>query len=119
MAVNKTAFLVGALAGGSVAVAAFAGAGMKLPATWNPAAHGGSLINASTASVFAPPPGAPQSFADIFERVSPAVVSIHVTSKVDISELRRQIPGFENFPFEIVPKGGGDGDDRPAPKQES
>src|SRR5580658_6892246 len=117
MAVNKTAFLVGALAGGSVAVAAFAGAGMKLPATWNPAAHGGSLINASTASVFAPPPGAPQSFADIFERVSPAVVSIHVTSKIDISALRRQIPGFENFPFEIVPKGGDE--DRPLPKQQS
>jgi serine protease Do len=117
MAVNKTAFLVGALAGGSVAVAAFAGAGMKLPAAWNPALHGGSLIQASTAPVFAPPPGAPQSFADIFERVSPAVVSIHVTSKVDISALRRQIPGFENFPFEIVPKGGDD--DRPPPKQQS
>src|SRR5580658_4803193 len=120
MAVNKTAFLVGALAGGSVAVAAFAGAGMKLPATWNPALHGGSLIQASTAPVFAPPPGAPESFADIFERVSPAVVSIHVTSKVDIQALKRSIPGFENFPFEIVPKGGGDGDDaRPPPKQES
>ena len=117
MAVNKTAFLVGALAGGSAAVAAFAGAGMKLPAAWNPAAHGGSLSQASTAPVFAPPPGAPQSFADIFERVSPAVVSIHVTSKIDISALRRQIPGFENFPFEIVPKGGED--DRPLPKQQS
>jgi serine protease Do len=117
MAVNKTAFLVGALAGGSVAVAAFAGAGMKLPAVWNPGLHGGSLIQASTAPVFAPPPGAPQSFADIFERVSPAVVSIHVTSKIDISALRRQIPGFENFPFEIVPKGGED--DRPPPKQQS
>ncbi len=119
MAVNKTAFLVGALAGGSVAVAAFAGAGMKLPAAWNPAAHGGSLIQASTAPIFAPPPGAPQSFADIFERVSPAVVSIHVTSKIDISALRRQIPGFENFPFEIVPKGGGGDDERPLPKQQS
>src|SRR5580658_9660702 len=120
MAVNKTAFLVGALAGGSVAVAAFAGAGMKLPATWNPALHGGSLIQASTAPVFAPPPGAPESFADIFERVSPAVVSIHVTSKVDIQALKRSIPGFENFPFEIVPKGGAGGDDdRPPPKQES
>jgi serine protease Do len=117
MAVNKTAFLVGALAGGSVAVAAFAGAGMKLPAAWNPALHGGSLIQASTAPVFAPAPGAPQSFADIFERVSPAVVSIHVTSKIDVSALRRQIPGFENFPFEIVPKGGDD--ERPLPKQQS
>src|SRR5215472_7008594 len=113
--VNKTAFVVGALAGGSVAVAAMAGAGMKLPLT---TPHGGSLIPASTAPIFAPPPGAPQSFADIFERVSPAVVSIHVTSKVDIAQLRRQIPGFENFPFEIVPRGEGK-DDRPAPKQQS
>ncbi|HEY1426845.1 MAG TPA: trypsin-like peptidase domain-containing protein [Caulobacteraceae bacterium] len=114
MPVNKTAFFVGALAGGSVAVAAVAGAGMKLPAAIG--LHGGSLIPASTAPVFAPPLGAPQSFADIFERVSPAVVSIHVTSKIDISALRKQIPGFENFPFEIVPKGD---DDRPLPKQQS
>src|ERR1700677_2433486 len=118
MPVNKTAFLVGAVAAGGVAVAAIAGAGMKLPLVGGP--HGGSLIQASPAPVFAPPPGAPESFADIFERVSPAVVSIHVTSKVDIQALKRSIPGFENFPFEIVPKGGGDGDDsRPPPKQES
>jgi len=123
MAVNKTAFLVGALGGASVAVAAMAGAGMKLPAAFaSGGPHGGALIQASTAPVFAPAPGAPQSFADIFERVSPAVVSIHVTSKMDISALRRSIPGFENFPFEIVPKGGQGGqgdDDRPPPKQES
>ena len=54
--------------------------------------------------IFAPPPGAPLSFADIFEKVSPAVVSINVTSEVDPSALRR-IPGFENFPFDIVPRG--------------
>ena len=121
MAVNKTAFVVGALGGASVAVAAMAGAGMKLPIAFAQGPHGGSLINASTAPIFAPPPGAPESFADIFERVSPAVVSIHVTSKVDVQALKRSIPGFENFPFEIVPKGGpGDGDDAgPAPKQES
>lgn len=118
MAVSKTAFIVGALAGGSVAVAAMAGAGMKLPLS---VPHGGSLIQASTAPIFAPPPGAPESFADIFERVSPAVVSIHVTSKVDIAQLRREIPGFENFPFEIVPRGQGSGgdEDRPPPKQQS
>jgi serine protease Do len=120
MAVKKTAFIVGALAGGSVAVAAMAGAGVKLPLT---VPHGGSLIPASTAPIFAPPPGAPESFADIFERVSPAVVSIHVTSKVNIAALRRQIPGFEGFPFEIVPKGQGgadsDDNDAPPPKQQS
>ena len=125
MPVNKTAFVVGALGGASVAVAAMAGAGMKLPIAFAQGPHGGSLINASTAPIFAPPPGAPESFADIFERVSPAVVSIHVTSKVDVQALKRSIPGFENFPFEIVPKGGpgggdSDGDDqRPTPKQES
>ncbi|HWE98375.1 MAG TPA: trypsin-like peptidase domain-containing protein [Caulobacteraceae bacterium] len=123
MAVKKTAFFVGALAGASIAVAAIAGAGMKLPAIQP---HGGSLIPASTAPIFAPPPGAPQSFADIFERVSPAVVSIHVTSKMDVAALRKAIPGFENFPFDLVPKGqgqgqgqGGDSEDRPLPKQQS
>ena len=119
MAVNKTAFAVGALAGGAIAVAALAGTGVRLPVAWAAGPHGGQLIQASTAPIFAPAPGAPQSFADIFERVSPAVVSIHVTSKVDISALRRQIPGFQNFPFEIVPKGGNGDDDGPPPKQES
>jgi serine protease Do len=125
MPVNKTAFLVGAVAAGGVAVAAIAGAGMKLPLAGGP--HGGSFIQASTAPVFAPPPGAPESFADIFEKVSPAVVSIHVVSKVDIATLRQSIPGLGALPFDIVPKGqggddngSGDGDDdRPAPKQES
>ena len=106
MAVKKTALFVGALAGASLAVAAIAGAGMKLPLVSMP--HGGSLIDASTAPVFAPPPGAPESFADIFERVSPAVVSIHVTSKVDVSELRRSIPGL---PFDLVTRCVQGGDD--------
>ncbi|MFI4975089.1 MAG: Do family serine endopeptidase [Caulobacterales bacterium] len=121
MALKKTTFFVGALAGASVAVAALAGVGMNLPIA-QALPHGGQLFNASTAPIFAPPPGAPQSFADIFERVSPAVVSINVTSRVDISNFRR-IPGFENFPFDIVPKGqgqGGDeGDQGAPPKQQS
>ena len=77
------------------------------------------LINASTEPVLAATPGAPLSFADIFEKVSPAVVSIKVTSKVDVSAMRRQtIPGFENFPFDIVPRGGGDqGDEKPDPRK--
>jgi serine protease Do len=121
MAVNRTALIVSALGGASVAVAAMAGAGMRIPSAWAGGPHGGTLIQASTAPVFAPPPGAPESFADIFERVSPAVVSIHVTSKIDVQALRRQIPGFENFPFEIVPRGQGDDQDngRPPPRQES
>ncbi|MFC3070948.1 Do family serine endopeptidase [Phenylobacterium soli] len=107
MTSKKTGYLFGAIAGAGVMAAAVAGAGIRLPA-----AHpgDGQVIKASTAPIFAPPPGAPMSFADIFEKVSPAVVSINVTSRVDPSLLRR-IPGLEGLPFDIVPKGGQGGDD--------
>jgi serine protease Do len=109
MTSKKTGYLLGAVAGVGVMAAAVAGAGIRLPAA-HPEGDA-RLIRTSTAPVFAPPPGAPMSFADIFDKVSPAVVSINVTSRVDANALRR-IPGFENFPFDIVPRGqGGGGDD--------
>jgi serine protease Do len=112
MAVPKTGYLIGAIAAGGVAAAALAGAGMS----WIPAhaGQGARFIHASTPPVFAPPPGAPLSFADIFDHVAPAVVSIDVTSKVSEKALR-SIPGFENFPFDIVPKGQ-DPDGKNAPQ---
>ena len=116
MPVNKSQVLVGALAGAGVAVAAIAGAGMHGPTLGGDGF--GHLIKASTQPVVASTPGAPMSFADIFERVSPAVVTIKVTSKVDVSTLHR-IPGFEGFPFGLAPKGqdgGDDGDDSPDPR---
>src|SRR5262245_36393270 len=108
MTSKKTGYLLGAVAGAGVMAAAVAGAGMRLPSAHAEMPPGG-LIKASTAPIFAPPPGAPMSFADIFERVSPAVVSINVTSRVDPSALR-QIPGL---PFGIIPRGpqGGGEDD--------
>jgi serine protease Do len=109
MAVRKTGYLVGAVAGAGIAAAALAGTGMRWPAAF--AEHRPELIKASTAPIFAPPPGAPLSFADIFDRVSPAVVSIDVTTHVDKQQLRT-IPGFENFPFDIVPKGGAKPNDK-------
>ncbi len=117
MAVSRSHVLVGALAGAGVAVVAMAGAGMRPPGL-NLGAQG-QFIKVSTSPVFAPAPGAPQTFADIFEKVSPAVVSINVTSKGDPNAAKR-IPGFENFPFDIVPRGqgqGGDTDGAPVPKQ--
>src|SRR5665213_1235323 len=116
MAVSKSHVFVGALAGAGVAMA---GAGMRPPGLALGAQ--GQFIKASTSPVFAPAPGAPQTFADIFEKVSPAVVSINVTSKADPKSLQR-IPGFENFPFDILPRGqgqgqGSDGDSAPIPKQ--
>src|SRR4051794_36850209 len=103
MTSKKTGYLLGALAGAGVMAAAVAGAGVRLPSAH---ADQPQLIRASTAPIFAPPPGAPLSFADIFDRVSPAVVSINVTSRVDSSALR--IPGL---PFDLAPRGGGGDDD--------
>ncbi len=122
MAVNRSHVAVAALAAAGVTAVAMAGVGGQSSSLGNSAF--GHLINASTEPVMASTPGAPLSFADIFEKVSPAVVSIKVTSKVDVSTLRRQtIPGLEGFPFDLVPRGGEQGDaqvdPRRAPKQMS
>jgi serine protease Do len=126
MAPKKTGFIVGAVAGAGVAAAALAGVGLRLPeaSADNPRPK---LIQASGPAIFAPPPGAPLSFADIFDRVSPAVVSINVTSKVE--RQARGIPGLPNLPFNI-PRGHGgkqtppgddddDGDSAPSGGDES
>jgi serine protease Do len=110
MTARKTGLFVGAVAGVGVAAAALAGVGLRMPAN---AADQPGFIRASTAPMFAPPPGAPMSFADIFERVSPAVVQIDVTSKADVSALRK-IPGLEGLPQGAVPDGSGR-----TPKQQS
>ncbi|KQZ31387.1 trypsin-like peptidase domain-containing protein [Caulobacter sp. Root1472] len=122
MAARKSGFFVGAVAGAGVACAALVGVGMRMgPAG---AAEPAQVIRtsgapmAAGAPMFAPPPGAPMSFADIFEQVSPAVVQIDVTSKAAAAPKLR-IPGLEGF--DIVPKGqkGEDGEEAPGPKQQS
>ncbi|WP_425995516.1 trypsin-like peptidase domain-containing protein [Caulobacter sp. DWR1-3-2b1] len=121
MTARKSGFIVGAVAGAGVAAAALAGMGMRMGTAG--AAEVPAAIRVSTAAApsFAPPPGAPMSFADIFEKVSPAVVQIDVTSKASPSRGPR-IPGLEGF--DIVPRGqkpGADGEDESpaAPKQQS
>jgi serine protease Do len=58
-----------------------------------------------------PPTGAPMSFANIIERVAPAVVSIEVTTHLP-QQRTMQIPGLP-FQFNVPNQGGGDdqGDD--------
>ena len=104
MAPKNTGIIVGAIAAAGVAAAALAGVSIQLPAASAENAKP-KLIQTAGPSVFAPPPGAPLSFADIFDRVSPAVVSINVTAKIE----RRGIPGFENFPFDVPGGRGGRG----------
>jgi serine protease Do len=119
MSARKRGFFVGAVAGVGVAAAALAGVGLRMaPAE----AQSPYLVKASTAPMFAPPPGSPLSFADIFERVSPAVVSIDVTTRVAAGATRR-IPGLEGLPFDIVPRGrqgqDEDEDETPTRRQQS
>lgn len=101
---NKT-FIVGAIAGAGVAAAAMAGAGLSWPNAHaqTAAPPPAQMVRAQGPVVFAPPPGAPLSFADIIDRVSPAVVSIETKSPVTTRSLRN-VPGLENFPFEVVPQ---------------
>jgi serine protease Do len=101
---NKT-FIAGAIAGAGVACAALAGAGLQWPTA---AAQESQSAQVVKAAVVAPPPGAPITFADIVDKVSPAVVSIETRSKVNAESLRK-IPGFENFPFAVPNQPGGQG----------
>jgi serine protease Do len=106
---KKRGYVLGAVVGVGLTLAAMVGTGLALPPA---AAQSGEvkLYKASGLPVFAPPPGAPLSFADIFDKVAPAVVSIDVTSKVE--PLGRGRPGLrivpgapagpEGFPF-VVP----------------
>ncbi|MFY8143647.1 MAG: Do family serine endopeptidase [Caulobacter sp.] len=126
MTARKSGFIVGAVAGAGVACAALAGMGMRM-GTADAAPAQVTRTSTAVAPTFAPPPGAPMSFADIFEKVSPAVVQINVTSKAKAPSLR--IPGLEGF--DIVPRGqrrpgqpgqdqqDEDGDTPATPKQQS
>jgi len=101
MAMNKR-FSMGALAGVSVAVLAMAGAGAQWPAAM--ADERAAVNQAQPGATFSPPPGAPISFADIFERVAPAVVSIDVTSKVKANEQMAELAKRFGMPVPKAPK---------------
>ncbi len=123
MTARKSGFIVGAVAGVGVAAAAFAGMGMRMGTAGAAETPTITRVSTEAAPAFAPPPGAPMSFADIFEKVSPAVVQIDVTSKASLPAAGLRIPGLEGF--DIVPRGGkkpgADGEDETpaAPKQQS
>ncbi len=112
MVAKNKGLLAGLALGVGAAGAAAAGIGMTLPqaqayAQPSPVTSGPTRVA---------PLGAPASFADIFQRVSPAVVSIVVTTKVKPSEMA-QMEGIP-FPFNQLPqfqnRGGRGGRSGPA-----
>jgi serine protease Do len=127
MTARKSGFIVGAIAGAGVAVR---GSGRCGHAHGDGGRRRGPVIRASMAGApaFAPPPGAPMSFADIFEKVSPAVVQINVTSKASAAGAAHPGPGRLRHraarPEEAGSTGqkdqdGEDGDTPATPKQQS
>lgn len=81
---KRKEFILGAAVGLTFAAAATAGGVINWPGA-NAAEVSGRLTPAAGAAglAFAPPQGAPLSFADIFDQVSPAVVQIDVETRIE------------------------------------
>lgn len=108
--IKRKEFIAGAAVGLAIAAAATAGGVLDWPsARAQPMSPADALlVRTQGQPVFQPPPGAPMSFADIVDAVSPAVVSIDVRQRTNTNSLR-QIPGFEDLPFDLpVPEGEGE-----------
>ncbi|WP_428150590.1 Do family serine endopeptidase [Brevundimonas sp.] len=99
---KRKEFILGAAVGLVFAAAATAGGVIDWPGA-NAAEASGRLIPSAGAAglAFAPPQGAPLSFADIFDQVSPAVVQIDVETPIERPRGGViPIPGFPGFGFQ-------------------
>ncbi|MBN9479780.1 MAG: Do family serine endopeptidase [Bordetella sp.] len=111
---KRKEFILGAAVGLTFAAAATAGGVITWPgAEAAPAAKVGQLVPSAGAGAlaFAPPQGAPLSFADIFQQVAPAVVQIDVKTRVQRPRGVFQIPGFGAVPIPGAPGGSGEGEE--------
>lgn len=106
---KRKEFMLGAIAGLTFAAAATAGGVIDWPSAQAGPVAGvsGRLAPSAGASglAFAPPQGAPLSFADIFQQVAPAVVQIDVKTRVRQPSMI-QVPGL---PFAIPNPNRGQG----------
>ena len=112
---KRKEFILGAAVGLVFAAAATAGGVIDWPGA-NAAEQSGRLIPSAGASglAFAPPQGAPLSFADIFDQVSPAVVQIDVETPIERPRGAIQIPGFPpGFGFQPPQQPEEEGEDAP------
>ncbi|WP_428156616.1 Do family serine endopeptidase [Brevundimonas sp.] len=113
---KRKEFILGAAAGLTLAAAATAGGVINWPgAHAEPQAVNRITPVPANGDSFTPPPGAPSSFATIFDQVSPAVVQIDVTVKVDQPQGGGAftIPGL---PFQFVPPQGRGGQNNDEPQ---
>ncbi|RZJ95540.1 MAG: serine protease, partial [Brevundimonas sp.] len=112
---KRKEFMLGAVAGLAFAAAATAGGVIDWPSAQAEPVAGvsGRLVPSAGAAglAFAPPQGAPLSFADIFQQVAPAVVQIDVKTRIPTPQQGFiQIPGLGAVPVQ-PPGGQGEGED--------
>jgi serine protease Do len=107
---KRKEFILGAAAGLIVAAGATAGGVITWPGAHAEARPGQLVPSAGAAGLaFAPPQGAPLSFADIVQQVAPAVVQIEVETRVERPQGGIQIPGLPGL---VIPNPqGGRGED--------
>ncbi|CAN5204404.1 Do family serine endopeptidase [soil metagenome] len=108
---KRKEFILGAAAGLIIAAGATAGGVISWPGAHAEGRPGQIVASAGAAGMaFAPPQGAPLSFADIVQQVAPAVVQIEVETPVERPAGGIQIPGLP--PGFVIPNPGGqDGQD--------
>jgi serine protease Do len=115
---KRKEFMLGAIAGLTFAAAATAGGVIDWPsANAGPVAGFTGRLSPDAGGsglAFAPPQGAPLSFADIFEQVAPAVVQIEVKTRVQSRQRFVQIPGLGAVPVPGTPPTE-DGEEAEAP----
>ncbi|MBO9502771.1 trypsin-like peptidase domain-containing protein [Brevundimonas sp. A19_0] len=108
---KRKEFIIGAVAGLLVAVIATAGGLIRWPGMEGSLLSVNGPITPSAGApgaAFGPPPGAPVSFADIFNQVAPAVVQIDVRTRIARPSTNgMQIPGLP-FDFQVPEGEGGD-----------
>jgi serine protease Do len=95
--------VAGLALGAGVAAAAMSGFNGQAPGMGY---DGAQLIRAADLTPVKPPNGAPMSFADMIERVSPAVVSIETKGKMKVPTGIPALPGFD-FPGQDDDSPGG------------
>jgi len=106
---KRKEFILGAAAGLIIAAGATAGGVITWPGAHAQDVSPGQLVASAGAAgaAFAPPQGAPLSFADIVQQVAPAVVQIEVKTRVERPRTGMiQIPGLPGF---AIPAPGGRG----------
>src|SRR5450631_3916178 len=115
-------FLVGAIVAGGVARSAVSAGGAGERAHTTPARHLSAGSSAASRTSGAPAMGSLVSFADVVERLNPAVVNIDATTRTSDSRRRRNGTGPLNAPDPYDGRPGfptprNDGNDRETPRR--